>query len=663
MATERVPVRRTAGVALGKHLDFAASAPLAALCAATGTVLLALACLFYYQALLSMNDTPVPLGLPPPLIAAVLGIGVLLLVRWSRGLWPVWRRTVSVIRAGVASAAAAAFFSLVFVPIGGGRLFAYPILATMGFVLFLLGTWPVVARLAEFLGARLAPRFFAMSSGAFALALFAITFALTNLLSLFVFAHTPHIISGLTHIFHAKIFLAGKLYLPAHPLNEFFDLHTLVVTNGRWFSHFPPGHTLLMAAGVLVGAPWIVNPLLGSLAVVVFYRIGRELYDEKTGRIAAALAAFSPFILFMSAEYYAHASALLGMSAFVLFFAKMLRTERYGYALAAAASLGFAFNARPITAVAGALPFGAYEVWLMARAASPTLRRVCALHIGATAIACALLFFFNAATTGHWWSFGYAVSVEQKYADQVSGLTPWIAALNTIGRLRLLNVVLFGWPFPNTAFVLALFLAGTRNLWDRLLIASCVSGVLAHVFWYYPGYEFGPRYLYFTTGLLALLTARGMLALPALMSRLWGVELAAETVLRGVWTTVCAGFVVGIFCVFAPQIRLYSSNGWEWRAYPHLASFVESQIHGKAVVFTKTVAMFRSVFLRNALEIDQGEIVYARNLGQHNSVLMRYYPDRRYFTTDGSALTEIFPSDVGEGSERYDPGGQRTGAE
>jgi hypothetical protein len=632
---------------LGERLEFAAGAPLAALSAVTGTALLALAWVFYHQALLSMNNTPVPLGLPPAVIAGVLAVGVLLLLRWSRGLWPVWRKTFRMLRADAVSAGAVAFFSLAFLPIGGGRLFAYLILAPLGFALFLLGTWPVAARLAGVLGARLGPPFFGMRSGVFALAVFAITFALTNLLSFFVFAHSPHIISGLAHIFHAKIFLAGKLYAAAHPLSEFFDLHTFVTTNGRWFSHFPPGHTLLIAAGVLAGAPWIVNPTLGALAVVVFYLIGREIYDERTARIAAALAAFSPFLLFMSSEFYAHASALLGLSAFILFFAKMLRTERYGHALAAAACLGFAFHARPITAVAGALPFGVYELWLLARNPSPRLRRACALHIAVTAIACALLFVFNAATTGHWWSFGYSVSVEQRYAEQVSGLTPWLAAVNTIGRLRLLNIVLFGWPLPNTLFVLALILAGTRNRWDRLLIASFVSGVVAHVFWYYPGYEFGPRYLYFTTGMLALLTARGMLVLPALVARLWDAELAPAAVLRGVWTTVCVGFAAGVFCVFVPQARLYSSDIWEWRAYPELASFVERQVDGKAVVFTKTVDLFRSVFLRNPLEIDQGEIVYARDLGERNALLMRYYPDRRYYVTDGSTLAEIFPDDRG----------------
>lgn len=647
MGTERMPLSPAEIVSV-EGFRLTARAPLAALSAVTGAALLALACVFYHQALLSMNDTPVPLGLPPVLVAGVPAVGAVLLARWVRGLWPVFHQTLRVVRSGPASAAAVAIFSLAFLPIGGGRLFAYAILAPLGFVLLLVGTWPVAARLFGALGATLGPPFFGMRAGLFALAAFGVTFALANLISFLVFAHSPHIISGLAHIFHAKIFLAGKLYLPTHPMAEFFDLHTLVNTNGRWFSHFPPGHTLLIALGVLVGAPWIVNPALGALAVVVIYLIGREIYDERTARIAAALAALSPFLLFMSAEFYAHSSALLGISGFVLFFAKMLRTHRYGHALAAAACLGFAFNARPITAVAGALPFGIYELWLLVRNASPRFRRVCALHIGATAAACSLLFVFNAATTGHWWSFGYSVSVEQRYAELVSGLTPWQAAVNTVGRLRLLNVVLFGWPLPNTLFVLALFLAGTQNRWDRLLVASFLSGVLAHVPWYYAGYEFGPRYFYFTTGMLALLTARGMLALPALLSRLRAKEMAPVQVLRGVWTTVCLGFVAGVFCVFVPQALLYSSETWAWRAHPGLASFVERQVDGKSVVFMKTVDLFRSVFLHNALDIDQGEIVYARNLGERNQLLMRYYPDRRYFITDGSTVTEVFPNGGGE---------------
>jgi hypothetical protein len=642
METDRIPVRSPTGLVSEAPLQVLSSAPLAVLSAATGATLLVIASIVYWQALLSMNNTPVSLGLPPALIAAVFGIGLFLLLLWARRLWPWRRRALALLgdRPGVA-AAALALFSLAFLPIGGARLLAYVILSTLGFILLLLGAWPVAARLADFVGARLELRFFGLRGGVFALCVFAGTLALTNLLSLLVFAHTPHIISGITHIFHAKMFLAGKLYLTPHPLSEFFDLHTLVVLDGRWFTHFPPAHTFLMAVGVLAGAPWIVNPVLGSLAVVAFYLLGRELYDEETGRVAAALGMLSPFLLFMSSEYYAHATALLAVSAFILFFAKMVRTGRYGHAVAAAACLGFAFHARPITAAAAALPFGVYELWSMVRTASPRLRRAYSLHIGVTVILCALLLLFNAATTGHWWSFGYSVSVEQRYAEKVSGLTPWLAAVNTVGRLRLLNVVLFGWPLPNTLFVLALFLAGTRNLWDRLLIASALSGVVAHVFWYYPGYEFGPRYYYFATGILALLTTRGMLALPALLSRLRGAELAAAAVRRGVWTTVCAGFIAGIFCVVLPHARLYSSEVWEWRADPQLAAFVERQVQGKAVVFMETVDLFRSVFLHNALDIDQGRIVYARNLGERNALLMRYYPGRRYFLTDGRTLKEI----------------------
>ena len=35
--------------------------------------------------------------------------------------------------------------------------------------------------------------------------------------------------------------------------------------------------------------PWIVNPLMGSLSIITFYFIGKEIYDERTARIAALL--------------------------------------------------------------------------------------------------------------------------------------------------------------------------------------------------------------------------------------------------------------------------------------------------------------------------------------------------------------------------------------
>ena len=76
--------------------------------------------------------------------------------------------------------------------------------------------------------------------------------------------------------------------------------------------------------GEVVGAPWVINPLLGALAVVVVFYLGKTIYDERTARIAALLASVSPFLIFMSSEFYNHATSLLFSTLFVWFFALAL---------------------------------------------------------------------------------------------------------------------------------------------------------------------------------------------------------------------------------------------------------------------------------------------------------------------------------------------------
>ena len=88
-------------------------------------------------------------------------------------------------------------------------------------------------------------------------------FVLTNVISWFVFDHIPHVQDTVAQLFQAKLFAAGKLYLPSPPLPQFFDLMH-VINDGRWYSQYPPGHPLLLLLGVLIHAPWIINPLLGA---------------------------------------------------------------------------------------------------------------------------------------------------------------------------------------------------------------------------------------------------------------------------------------------------------------------------------------------------------------------------------------------------------------
>ena len=62
--------------------------------------------------------------------------------------------------------------------------------------------------------------------------------------------------------------LLGGTTLPAPPaVPEAFSLDNVILSSNRWCSKYPPGFPLLLAVGWLLGAPWLVNPVLFGFAV------------------------------------------------------------------------------------------------------------------------------------------------------------------------------------------------------------------------------------------------------------------------------------------------------------------------------------------------------------------------------------------------------------
>jgi len=84
---------------------------------------------------------------------------------------------------------------------------------------------------------------------------------------------------------------------PSPPARESFDFpHT--INNGRWYSMYPPGWPLLLALGVLVQAPWLINPILGGLTILLLFSWAR-IHGRRTGILAAILGSVSIWLLLM----------------------------------------------------------------------------------------------------------------------------------------------------------------------------------------------------------------------------------------------------------------------------------------------------------------------------------------------------------------------------
>jgi len=104
-------------------------------------------------------------------------------------------------------------------------------------------------------------------------------FIFTNLFSFFIFNHIPRVHDEIDNLFQAKIFKSGRLYVPSPCAKESFDFPHMI-NNGKWYSHYTPGYPFLVLLGLLVQAPWLINPLLAALSIILFYFLGKEIFNS-----------------------------------------------------------------------------------------------------------------------------------------------------------------------------------------------------------------------------------------------------------------------------------------------------------------------------------------------------------------------------------------------
>ncbi len=496
------------------------------------------------------------------------------------------------------------------------------------------------------LAARVGPRagvpaaIFSLRVPVFLAGLFVLELALAAAVSSAAFESIPHVQDSIAQLFHARILARGELTAPSPPLPAFFTQQHVIVSAGRWYSQYPPGHVALLALGVLAGAPFLVNPLLGALTVVTLYCVGRELWDDRSGRLSAVLGLLSPFVLFMSSEFMSHASALLGTAAFVLCFARSLRLASARWGLGAGLALGFVVITRPFSAAGVALPFAAFGLRELLRRPRQLLAPLLAMASAAGAMA-GLLLAFNAATNGSALVFGYHVLWGRGHDPGFghSGWgephTPLLGLLNTLSNLAALNQYLFEWPFPSLVFVAALFALRAHDRWDVLLLASGASLAAFHFFYWYQDLCFGPRFLYEASAAWLALSARGMLA-----AFDWAAREAdagrRERRQRFLVLVLAAGWAIGLGVRVPERLREYA--GEYWGVDRRVLNAVERQGLREGLVFVSSP--YGGVLPANSPWLDQ-PLVFARDLGRRNQRLRALVPGKSAWLEKDGALQPL----------------------
>lgn len=377
------------------------------------------------------------------------------------------------------------------------------------------------------------------------------------------FAGNPHSVDEMAQLFQARVFASGSLTAPPPaPPEAFLFLQTWITPSG-WTSQFPPGHALLLAAGLAMRLEWLVNPILGGVGLLLVYRLAHGWYGRRTALLAAVLWAASAWVIVMSATYMNHAAAVVfALGAWT--FAMAVRRPRWPHYLGAGVFLGALVATRPLDAVAAAIPI---LVWLLTR------RRVRALlWIGAGSLPLVLAFgYFNWRVFGHPLELGYlALYGEQQrlgFHTDVYGnaFTPTIALSNLSVAVRRLHIYLFEWPIPALLpFAVWAVLAKHRHPVDFPLAVGIAAVPLLYFFYWHSGFYPGPRFYYLAAPLLVIGTARAFWWAMARLKRhagavRWDTALAAAASVTIVWSAIglTPGRIRAFRTEFLPSLKLH----------------------------------------------------------------------------------------------------------
>ena len=470
--------------------------------------------------------------------------------------------------------------------------------------------------------------------------LLVLCFLITATIAYAVLDHIPHVQDSIAQLFQAKIFKMGKLYtsLPSH--KDFFD-YAHMINDVRWYSQFPPGHSLLLTLGLFLEAPWLIGPLLGTFSLFIFYLLVKNIYrDHRITYLSSILFLLSPFFLFMSSSYMNHNSTMFFIILFLYFYLRIFSSDSSMPALISGLSLGYAMNIRSLTAVAISIPFMCNLLICVYKKRGIEVKKVLVFFIGVFLMVI-LLLLYNDLTNGNPFLFGYQKKYQTLgFLGAAQGGPPHTlkgGVINSSNNLIGLNQYLFEWPIPSLIFIFILFfIPVSKNRWDYLFLYACLTLILSYFFYYHQDYIYGPRFYYSLTPFLITLTVRGFLSIPHWLEKNHFNKLKTEASLY-LLLSLC---FLCTFSISTPSlIKKYSNDYW-W-VTNKILNTVQEQGITNAIVFIDcwwhppnpqkpNLIYYGSGFQFNSPDL-KDDVIYALDLKERNIELMKSFPNRQYY--------------------------------
>ncbi len=98
-----------------------------------------------------------------------------------------------------------------------------------------------------------------------------------------------------SYLYQARLFASGKMYAEDPLYDRDLPFYDCLATycfrddQGHRFSQYPPGWPALLAVGVKLRVPWVVDPLLGALLVFLMLEYVEQRMGKELVRVASLL--------------------------------------------------------------------------------------------------------------------------------------------------------------------------------------------------------------------------------------------------------------------------------------------------------------------------------------------------------------------------------------
>ena len=416
---------------------------------------------------------------------------------------------------------------------------------------------PVLASLGAHVSA-VPPARWAVTAGA-------VAFGLASTANVLLFRGLYTNIDEISSFIQARYLAAGRLAGPLPAGAEGWLIPNMLTVDAGWVSQFPPSHLVALAGGEWLGMPTLVGPIFfGLLAAMTTLCLARLLPDHGVvARLAGALVALSPFLLFLGAGGWSHvtAGAFLWLA---LYAALRARDGHETWALAAGAAIGLAVCSRPwISVVLGTI--ATLGVWLPTRPAPRWfVRRSLWTAAGGAPFALALgaynrTLFGSPTTLGYLAAFGERHRLGFHQDPWGNAYTPLDALALTSGDVIVFGAQLLETPIPLGALIGAWLLLSRRlPSGAGVLVAWALVPIAANaLYWFHSTrmmYEAAPAWLALAAlAVVPLLGERGADTTAVRPAR------RIEPASVGLWTV---GAALGMAVVLGAPQRL-ASFAWD----------------------------------------------------------------------------------------------------